>query len=483
MKRACLLLFLPVLALAAGKGSILAIFAHPDDETTVGPLLARYAAAGHEVHLAIITSGQKGTTPNTNLSGKELGRAREEESRCSAKALGISPPILLQYQDQGISAPRVMEEIAARLRRIIDEARPDVILTWGPEGVTGHPDHRVTSSIVTQVFQQRGLLQARPQKLYYVVFPESKLNRPPFRTVSDAFITTGVEAAAGLDAAARAIRCHKTQWNAARMQELDSMNREALGGRVFLRLAMTGAGFRETGLFEGIQTMPAGPATSVRAEHYPALKSVLREGDTVFAVCSRGGPEAVWSEAKCERALGLLGEVRDPGLQKMVVVSAIEDLQWVLARKPARLTWVAYNSERGMTPKAEFENIRASVAAFTRATHAAGLRAIWGPTHAMLQADPSLLALTRDLDGMALQHQKVLQNQGVPAFIELTRKRAREARRHHPGIYTVVQVVVGRGSREQLVEGLKAVAAEVSEIKVFSMRDTAAIASILEAVR
>jgi LmbE family N-acetylglucosaminyl deacetylase len=244
-------------------GSILAVFAHPDDETTVGALLAKYAAAGHDVHLVSITSGQKGTTPNTKLSGDELGAARGEELRCSAKSLGIHPPILLHYQDQGISPPRMMEEIAGKLRNIVNETKPQVIITWGADGVTGHLDHRVASNLATQVFQQRSLLQHRPRKLYYLTFPESNFarapqtRRPPFRTVSDVFITTAVDVKGSLAAAAAAIKCHKTQWDAARMKDLDEMNRKTLEGRVFLRLAMSDVplapGKLETDIFEGIR--------------------------------------------------------------------------------------------------------------------------------------------------------------------------------------------------------------------------------------
>lgn len=255
---------LSLLSLAAAeKGSILAVFAHPDDETAVGPALAKYARAGHDVYLVSITSGQKGVTPSTTLVGEELGRAREEELRCSAKKLGIHPPFLWQFQDQGISVPPVMEQIAARLREIINQSRPDVIITWGPDGVTGHPDHRTAGALATQVFQQRSLLEHKPKKLYYIALPESKFpderapsGRPPFRTVSDLFVTTEIEAAATMDAAAAAIRCHKTQWDAGRMKQMESMFRETLGSRLFLRLALSETplplGRHETDLFEGI---------------------------------------------------------------------------------------------------------------------------------------------------------------------------------------------------------------------------------------
>lgn len=225
------------------------------------------------------------------------------------------------------------------------------------------------------------------------------------------------------------------------------------------------------------------PKTSIRVEHYPALKQLAIPGDIVFGVCSRGGPGAVWSEEKCTRALSLLNQVKDPRVEKMLVISSVEDLKWLLARRPPDLVWVAYNSEGGMTPEKEFGNIREAVVEFARVAHAAGLKVIWGPTHVMLKEHPELLELTKNLEGMAFQHQKVLQYEGVDAMIQLTRERAAAVRRYNPACRTTVQVVVGRGTNEQLIQGLKAVAGTVSEVKVFSMRDTAAIGSILTAVR
>ena len=157
---------------AAEKHTLLCVFAHPDDEIAVGQLLAVYAKQGTNVWIVTITSGQKGTPPYTKLAGEELGKVREEEESCSARLLGVHQPILLGLQDQGISVFPVMEQVVARLRQIVDEKRPEVILTWGPEGLTGHPDHRAASNLATQVFQQRSLLKHAPRKLYYIAFPE-----------------------------------------------------------------------------------------------------------------------------------------------------------------------------------------------------------------------------------------------------------------------------------------------------------------------
>jgi len=240
--------------------TLLAIFAHPDDETSVAALLTTYAKRGVDVYLASITSGQKGVK-RTNLSGDALGAAREEELRCAARHLGIHEPIFFGMQDQGISTRAAMESAAVRLRELIERLQPDVLITWGPDGISGHPDHRSTSNIVTEVFQRRMLLRHKPRKLYYVLLPESRmaLLPPPFQTLSvhpvgDAFITTEVDCRAGLDEAAAAVRCHKTQWDDARMEQFGTLHREAMGGVVFLRLALSETpiqpGHRETDLFE-----------------------------------------------------------------------------------------------------------------------------------------------------------------------------------------------------------------------------------------
>jgi LmbE family N-acetylglucosaminyl deacetylase len=247
LERICLMIALVAsLMTAAEKRCLLAVFSHPDDETTIGPLLAKYAKEGHDVYLAAITSGQKGATPHGKIpAGDELGAAREAELRCSAKALGIHPPFALGFQDQGLSTPPVMEKATQRLREIIEQVKPQVIITFGPEGVTGHPDHRTTHSIVSEIFQQRGRLRHQPERLYLVAFPESLFAKMPagmemarpFKTVSDIFITTEIDGRRGDEAADRAIDCHQTQWTPEQMKVMKVMKVQSFGGRVYLRRA------------------------------------------------------------------------------------------------------------------------------------------------------------------------------------------------------------------------------------------------------
>lgn len=110
------MLLAPALCVAQ-KPSVLAVFAHPDDEVWwgTGTLLAKYAQEGHEVYLVTVTSGQLGVTTHANIpAGPELGAAREEELRCSAQTLGIQPPFAFGFHDQGLATTLVMDEVARR---------------------------------------------------------------------------------------------------------------------------------------------------------------------------------------------------------------------------------------------------------------------------------------------------------------------------------------------------------------------------------
>ncbi len=246
---ALLLLCLPLAGLAQSR-NVLAVFAHPDDEVWwgTGAMLAKYAQDGHNVYLATVTSGQIGVTSFAGIpAGPELGAVREEELRCSAAALGIHPPIAFGFFDQGLTTTVVLDEVAKRLRKVIAEVQPEVIITHPPDGISGHIDHRLTSAITTEVFQEQSRLAHGPSKLYYIGYPTSKIplaagatdGRRVYRTVSDEFFTTVVESSAGNTAADAALECHKSQTTSNDRQSLKNYHRNSLGSMVYLRLAVS----------------------------------------------------------------------------------------------------------------------------------------------------------------------------------------------------------------------------------------------------
>jgi LmbE family N-acetylglucosaminyl deacetylase len=163
----------PILAQDSPR-TLLAVFAHPDDEEVITALLARYAREGVDVHLAIATDGQKGERKQAGIpAGEALAAARAEEARCSCKALGIHPPILMGLVDGELYKRENQAALLREVARLFAELKPDVVITWGPDGVTGHTDHRLVSSLVTQVFQAAE--GDTPGQLFYAGLPAERL--------------------------------------------------------------------------------------------------------------------------------------------------------------------------------------------------------------------------------------------------------------------------------------------------------------------
>jgi LmbE family N-acetylglucosaminyl deacetylase len=140
--------------LPASKPSIACIFSHPDDETfCVGGIVARYASAGHEVHLWCATDGDAGKSAGVPVSSREeLAALRRRELASAAAILGIASVEMGGYRDGELAradAATLVGDLVGFIRR----KRPTVVLTFGPEGApTGHADHAATSRVATAAF-------------------------------------------------------------------------------------------------------------------------------------------------------------------------------------------------------------------------------------------------------------------------------------------------------------------------------------------
>jgi LmbE family N-acetylglucosaminyl deacetylase len=153
---------------------ILGIFAHPDDETLgAGATLAKYASAGADVRVVSLTKGGAGQIRDANVATRAtLTSVRERELEAAGKELGLTETRCLDYLDGGLSAvdPEVLVELAAEL---IAELAPDVVITFGEDGLSGHPDHVVVGAAVTAAC--RGLPPTRPVRLFHCRLPRSRM--------------------------------------------------------------------------------------------------------------------------------------------------------------------------------------------------------------------------------------------------------------------------------------------------------------------
>jgi LmbE family N-acetylglucosaminyl deacetylase len=129
------------------KLSVLAIFAHPDDEAFgPGGTLAKWAEAG-EVKLICVTDG------GAAGGGKELVKTRRMELLASANILGINKVYFLKYLDGSLNNA-VYHRVAKDIQAVADQVKPERLITYEPRGISGHLDHIAVSMITSYIFRE-----------------------------------------------------------------------------------------------------------------------------------------------------------------------------------------------------------------------------------------------------------------------------------------------------------------------------------------
>ena len=230
----------PLSAPAQARRPILAVFAHPDDERVIGPLLSKLAREGRETHLVIATDGAKGVRDFARIpAGPELAAARTKEATCAAKRLGVRQLHILGLPDGDLASFEVLGKLRSGLAAIIDSLKPAAIITFGPEGGTGHPDHRLVGDVATQIVQS----DARYSNidLLYASLPSERLRTAPpasptVNGMAEALLTVRVPfEERDLVAGREEFACHRTQYAPAEMDAVNKYLAHAWNGTVWLR--------------------------------------------------------------------------------------------------------------------------------------------------------------------------------------------------------------------------------------------------------
>ncbi len=143
---------------------LLGVWAHPDDETYLSAaLMRRVIAAGGDVTLICATRGERATV-EPPMDPSRLGARREHELRTAMSRLGVTDVRFLGHPDGGCDAVDPAVPVGS-LRSAIRSSRPDLIVTFGPEGITNHPDHRAVARWTTAAWLDTGG-RARHRLLY-----------------------------------------------------------------------------------------------------------------------------------------------------------------------------------------------------------------------------------------------------------------------------------------------------------------------------
>ena len=208
-------------------GGVLALFAHPDDESLLaGGTLAAAAAAGLDVAIVSLTRGEAGPIGDRSVGRERLGEVRERELRAAARELGAARARCLDYPDGQLdSQPEQL--IAGELAALIESSRPTVVLSFGPEGLYWHEDHIAGHRFVRAALERSG--GESPPELYEATLPKGRISElvaamtarglpaDLWGLAPDAFgvprdaIDTVVDVGPFVEAKLRALRCHQTQ--------------------------------------------------------------------------------------------------------------------------------------------------------------------------------------------------------------------------------------------------------------------------------
>jgi len=262
---------------------LMAVLAHPDDESLgFGGTLARYSSEDVETYLVTATRGERGRffSPDREAEPAEVGRVREAELRTAAAVLGIREVSILGYPDGAvdqIDPATAIAEIVQHIRRV----RPHVVVTFGPDGAYGHPDHIAVSQFTTAAIMCAANAEYdvslgaahRVAKLYNLAWRKAKWEayQTAFRKLTsmvdgtarqanpwpDWAVTTEVDTSAYWPVVWKAVCCHQTQMSIyERLEQLSEEQQRVLwGSQEFYRVcsAVNGGRKMETDLFEGLR--------------------------------------------------------------------------------------------------------------------------------------------------------------------------------------------------------------------------------------
>jgi LmbE family N-acetylglucosaminyl deacetylase len=259
---------------------LMCVLAHPDDESLgMGGTLAKYARQGVETFLVTATRGERGRFGKEmeKPPPEEVGRVRQNELLAAAQVLGVKEVHFLNYFDGDLDQADPREAID-RITDHFCRIKPHVVITFGPDGAYGHPDHIAISQFTTAAVIQAASTTNKHgphqiSKLYYLAWSHQKWEtyQAAFRDLKstvdgverraspwpDWTITTQIDTREYWEITWQAVSCHKTQMAIySNLQNLPQTHHQVIWGsqeyyRVFS--LVNGGRRRESDLFEGLR--------------------------------------------------------------------------------------------------------------------------------------------------------------------------------------------------------------------------------------
>jgi LmbE family N-acetylglucosaminyl deacetylase len=201
---------------------ILAVFAHPDDETFATGTFAKLSANGKRIQLVYTTSGDAGgDKTGQGLKDEALAKTREDEMRAAARVIKTSTePLFLRYPDGFVYEN--WDDVLENVLSVIEQTKPDILVTFGPDGYYGHQDHLAIGQITERAFDESGTASI----LLHAAIPRSINDRikklgggSQYKAVDDKYITYLVDVKRMTQVRVAAMEAHATQFDGNTIQQ------------------------------------------------------------------------------------------------------------------------------------------------------------------------------------------------------------------------------------------------------------------------
>jgi N-acetylglucosamine malate deacetylase 2 len=233
------------------SGIVLIILAHPDDETALGSVIAKLTKENKTI-LLIATDGRNGVREHAgNISGDTLAAIRRKELICSCEKLGIDSLIHLNYHGgmgmrtsvgEFFTQTRKMKE---EIKMIIEKINPTYIISFGPDGDTGHADHRHIGNLVTEILLRESWVEKFP--LYFLAWTKEQselmggLNYMANEYLNVAISFTDEDEQKNW----KATKCHWSQFTEEEIQEFIAIDKQDTSNTLYFRRFVVERGLKQ----------------------------------------------------------------------------------------------------------------------------------------------------------------------------------------------------------------------------------------------
>lgn len=227
---------------------------------------------------------------------------------------------------------------------------------------------------------------------------------------------------------------------------------------------------------------------TISATYYSTNKGYLVSGDRVYVTAIRSSPNTALTSTKFESAISTLNSISTSGkgVEKSLLFSSYTDMSNFINQVPSNVKWISYNTEGGMTPNSELNNLVNNINQFAGKVHQTGRKAAWGPTIGILdyyKNQGKLNQILPKIDLIGLQGQKILAQSGMNSLKSEVKSRSKLYKSYNSKLKFSLQLVVGYNSQSEMVTAFTDLKSYIDYAVIFSTQGGSTVTGVIKKLR